>query len=158
MKYKKTVIIASILIILVSLFATFYYERYHYKVNGMTFTLLVKLGGNCYITPYEYTGIMAPKHEYIKIDKTDNILICLENESSFIIFESPSLAGEPNITYNFYSYKYKVFRRRDYHCKTDFQRSLELSEEYQKTRDYYVNNYSFIQMSLKEMVIYTDQK
>ena len=158
MKYKKTIVIVSILMIFVLLFSLFPYEKHYYKVNNITFTLYIKFGGKCYIMPYEYTGIFAPNQDYIEINKTDNILICIEKDSYFVIFEEQSQTGEPNITYHFNNYKCKIFKEKDYQSNTDYRRNLELLDEYPKIRGYYVGKYPFIEMSLKEMLIYTNGK
>ena len=108
--------------------------------------------------PYEYTGIFAPKQDYIEINKSDDILICIENDSSYVIFEEQSQTGEPNITYHFANYKCKIFKEKDYQSNTDYQRNLELLDEYPKIRGYYVGKYPFIEMSLKELLIFTNGK
>jgi hypothetical protein len=147
MKYKKTIVIVFVLMIFVLLISQ-YHSSHFYKVNNITFTVWKKTWSSVYITPYKYKGFFHPKQDYIETSACDFLTICLENDSSLIIFNSGYEANR-FIKCNFTNYKYKLFINKN--------ETVEDVGNYYKSRKKSMDKYPFFDIYIKEMTAYTSK-
>lgn len=60
----------------------------------MTFTVWKRVGGPCYIMPYQYKGIFAPTTDYIPAPNYGAIMILVEEDSTLIVYDDDSVKGK----------------------------------------------------------------
>jgi hypothetical protein len=134
---KKFLILALILLFCV-LLLTQCSSRKFYRVNNTTFTVWKRLGGTCYITPYEYKCLLPPQQDYIKTTNWNDLAICIEKDSSFIIFDDGNHRKGAYVKCNFTNYKYKVFK--------DENKTIEDVKLYGKYREEYLTKFPYIEL------------
>lgn len=140
---KKFLIIISIIFLLI--FGVIQY-RHFYRVDGLTFTVWKQWNGFCYITPYRYWGLSAPKNDYIKASNVSDILIYVGADTTLSVFTHYIYAD--SIICNFRNYKHHFF--------SPDRTSLDSIHEWERKIDSYnKSGLPFIQMELKEFNIYT---
>ncbi len=108
---KKLIIIASIICCLLT--ALFQYRNF-YKVNNLVFTVW-KSNKGCYITPYCFLGFSIPQKDYIHLSNNGNILIYMNKDSSFLIFDD---CMTDSIECSLKTYNFHLIRRNDQSLET----------------------------------------
>lgn len=69
-------------------------RRDYYHLDQTTFTVWNRLDGMCYIMPYRYKGVFSPKENYISVSNHSAVMILMEDDSTYIVYNVPSRGGK----------------------------------------------------------------
>ena len=140
---KKLLIILGCIVLSIFIWNQY---RHFYHVGNMTFTVWKKYGGYCYITPYKYWGISAPKKDYIKLSNIADIDIYIDKDSTLLIFNDYLYLKYPDnkVECNFSTFKYK-------HFMLDSLSSIENTKLHELERIIYKRKYPFIYIDIRHM-------
>lgn len=129
---KITIILSSIIL----LFFVWTEYRHFYEIDNVTFTVWKRLGGKCYITPYKYWGLTAPKKDYIIAPNLGSIAIFIDKDSTLIIFDEDLLKNTIECHFINYKYRYIPYSQELDSIKSQAKRQ----REYEKTMPHiYIN-------------------
>ncbi len=152
-KLYDRLLIFSIIVLSLILFVFVYSQyRYFYKVDDVTFTVWKKWGGYCYITPYIYLGLTAPKDDYIKARNVGAVHIFINNkDSSLLIFNYIRNDCYTNeIECVFSNFKYQHFKVKSNTGEDIMDWEMKLGE-YRDSLSYIDIDIMFMKVWIKEM-------